>query len=108
MVETTCAVPAGTTIPELEKRFDSEAAAVAGRAAWEDLRLRWTGRKQGIVRSLLSLTGQVAPADRPAYGQAVNTLKEKVEARLAELDGTLSEREREAVRQRAAVDVTLP
>jgi phenylalanyl-tRNA synthetase alpha chain len=96
------------TVPELEKRFDSEAAAVADRAAWEDLRLRWTGRKQGIVRSLLSLTGQVAPADRPAYGQSVNRLKERVEARLAELDATLAERERAAVRQREAVDVTLP
>jgi phenylalanyl-tRNA synthetase alpha chain len=100
------------TIPQLEKRFETEAAAViaseGARAAWEDLRLRWIGRKHGIVRSLLGLTGEVPAADRPAYGQAVNSLKEKVEARLAELDATLAEREREAVRQRATVDVTLP
>ena len=45
------------TVPQLEKRFESEAAAViaskSDRAAWEDLRLRWIGRKQGIVRALL-------------------------------------------------------
>jgi phenylalanyl-tRNA synthetase alpha chain len=92
-------------------RFETEAAAVIAakgdRAAWEDLRLRWIGRKHGIVRSLLGMTGEVPAADRKAYGQAVNSLKEKVEARLAELDATLAEREREAVRQRATVDVTL-
>jgi len=100
------------TVPQLEMRFETEAAAVIAskgdRAAWEDLRLRWIGRKHGIVRSLLGMTGEVPAADRPAYGQAVNSLKEKVEARLAELDATLAEREREAVRQRATVDVTLP
>jgi len=100
------------TVPQLEMRFEAEAAAVIAskgdRAAWEDLRLRWIGRKHGIVRSLLGMTGEVPAADRPAYGQAVNSLKEKVEARLAELDAMLAEREREAVRQRATVDVTLP
>jgi phenylalanyl-tRNA synthetase alpha chain len=99
---------ADPTVPELAESFESEAAAVADRAAWEELRLRWSGRKQGIVRSLLAKTGEIPPDERRAYGQAVNTLKEQVEARLAELDETLAEREREAVRQRAAVDVTLP
>jgi phenylalanyl-tRNA synthetase alpha chain len=100
-------VPAGN-IPDLSQRFDAEAAAVADRAAWEELRLRWTGRKQGIVRSLLAQTGEVPPADRRAWGQAVNTLKERVETRLAELDEAIAERERAAVQQRSAVDVTLP
>jgi phenylalanyl-tRNA synthetase alpha chain len=105
------APPPRETVPDLDKRFDSEAAAVASggdRAAWEELRLRWIGRKQGIVRSLLSLTGEVPAAERPAYGQAVNALKQRVEGRLAELDAMLAEREREAARQRATVDVTLP
>jgi len=96
------------SVPELRERFESEAAAVADRAAWEDLRLRWIGRKQGIVRGLLARTGQVEPADRPAYGQSVNELKDRVEERLAELDQALTAREREALRQREAVDVTLP
>ena len=100
--------PSGQSVPELTQRFDSEAAAVTGRAAWEDLRLRWVGRKQGIVRSLLSLTGNVPAEERRAYGQAVNTLKERVEARLAEIDEALTAKEQEAVRQRSAVDVTLP
>jgi phenylalanyl-tRNA synthetase alpha chain len=108
MAEPTGTVPSGASVPELAQRFESEAAAVADRAAWEDLRLRWAGRKQGIVRSLLAMTGEIAPAERRAYGQAVNTLKETVESRLAELDETLAAREREAAQRREAVDVTLP
>jgi phenylalanyl-tRNA synthetase alpha chain len=93
---------------ELAERFDREAGAVADRAAWEELRLRWVGRKQGLVRSLLARTGEVAPEERRAYGAAVNTLKERVEQRLAELDLVLALREQEAGRRAAAVDVTLP
>ncbi len=92
----------------LAREFEEESSQAADRAAWEDLRLRWTGRKQGIIRSLLSQTGQVPAEDRRAYGQAVNTLKERVESRLAELDEAITAREREAVRRSAAVDVTLP
>jgi phenylalanyl-tRNA synthetase alpha chain len=89
-------------------RFEEESSRVADRAAWEDLRLRWTGRKQGVLRSLLTRTGEIPPQDRRAWGQAVNTLKELVESRLAELDEAITAREREAVRRAAAVDVTLP
>ena len=89
-------------------RFEEESSQVADRAAWEDLRVRWVGRKQGIVRSLLSRTGQVPAADRKEYGKAVNDLNSRVEARLAEIDEALTAREREAVRRSAAVDVTLP
>jgi phenylalanyl-tRNA synthetase alpha chain len=96
------------SVPQLGERFDAEAARVADRAAWEELRLLWTGRKQGIVRSLLARTGAIPPAERPAYGQAVNALKERVESRLAALDEEISARESAAVQQREAVDVTLP
>jgi len=50
----------------------------------------------------------VPAAERKAYGAAVNTLKDRVEARLAELDAELLSRERDAARRQAAVDVTLP
>jgi phenylalanyl-tRNA synthetase alpha chain len=98
--------PAG--IAGLAEQLDREAAAVASRPAWEELRLRWAGRKQGIVRTLLARLNEVEPAARREYGQAVNSLKEHAERRLAELDETLTAREKEAARRQAAVDVTLP
>ena len=95
-------------IDELTERFEREAAGVSGRAAWDDLRVRWIGRKQGIVRAALDGIKSVEPAQRRAYGEGVNRLKEQVERRLAEMDETISAREQEAVRRSAAVDVTLP
>jgi phenylalanyl-tRNA synthetase alpha chain len=97
-----------TQIDELASRFEREAAAVSDRAAWEELRVRWIGRKQGLVRAALDGIKSVEPAERRAYGEAVNRLKETVEKRLAGIDGSLAERERETVRRGAAVDVTLP
>ena len=98
--------PAG--LAALADQFDREAAGVQDRAAWEELRLRWTGRKQGIVRSLLSRTGEVPAESRREFGQAVNSLKEHVERRLEDLDAALAAREKEAALLRSAVDVTLP
>ncbi|HEX6203752.1 MAG TPA: phenylalanine--tRNA ligase subunit alpha [Thermoanaerobaculia bacterium] len=95
----------------LARRFDEAADAVAAsgdRAAWEALRVAWVGKKQGQVRDLLARMKDVPPAERRDYGAAVNTLKERVETRLAQLDEALAERERAAVRRGAAVDVTLP
>ena len=100
-----------TGIAAVETRageFESAIAGVRDRAGWEALRVQWVGRKQGIVRSLLDGIKTVEPAERRAYGEAVNRLKETVEARFAELDAALLAREREAARAAAAVDVTLP
>ncbi|HXU44296.1 MAG TPA: phenylalanine--tRNA ligase subunit alpha [Thermoanaerobaculia bacterium] len=88
--------------------FDLELAAVADRTAWESLRLRFTGKKQGVLRSLLEGIGRVAPEERRSYGERVNVLKARVEAGLAAKDEELSALERAAARRANAVDVTLP
>jgi phenylalanyl-tRNA synthetase alpha chain len=90
------------------EEFERAVSAVRDRAGWEALRVEWIGRKQGIVRSLLDDIKQVEPADRRAYGEAVNRLKATVEQRLAGLDAALLEAERQTARRAAAVDVTLP
>ena len=108
MAEDAAATVGLPQIDELTGRFEREAAGVSGRAAWDDLRVRWIGRKQGIVRAALDGIKTVEPAQRRAYGEGVNRLKEQVERRLAEMDEAISQREREAVRRGAAVDVTLP
>ena len=99
---------AAEALAEALRDFERESAAIADRGAWEDLRLRWLGRKRGIVRDLLSRIQEIEPADRRAYGQGVNQLKEAVESRLADLDRSLAEEEQAARRASAAIDVTLP
>jgi len=90
------------------EEFEHEASAATDRASWEELRLKWLGRRRGIVRDLLSQLGSIEPERRKSFGQAVNRLKNAVEARVQELDGELTARERAASRQSAAVDVSLP
>lgn len=88
--------------------FQDEAAQVENREGWQLLRVRWVGRKQGIVRSLLGQLKDIPPAQKRDFGQAVNQLKELVEARLGSLDEELAEQERGQAQRSAAVDVTLP
>jgi phenylalanyl-tRNA synthetase alpha chain len=95
-------------LTELKDRFEREAGAVSTRAAWEELRLAWTGKKQGLLRGLLDRMKEVPPEERRAYGGAVNGLKEQVEARLASLDESLAAAEREAALAKNRLDVTLP
>ncbi len=92
----------------LGARFAHEAGEVADRAGWEALRLAWVGRKQGIVRGLLSRTGDLPAAERKDFGAAVNALRMEVEERLAALDAELARAEEAAARRGAGVDVTLP
>jgi phenylalanyl-tRNA synthetase alpha chain len=95
-------------IEALGDRFAAATAAVRDRAAWEALRVEWIGRKQGAVRALLDSIKDVPPADRKAYGEAVNRLKQRVESGLAELDERLRAAEAAGQRAAAQVDVTLP
>ncbi len=95
-------------LEQLTSRFAAEAAAVTDRKAYEDLRLAWTGRKQGILKGLLERMKEVAPEQRRAYGQGVNTLKEQVETRLAEIEVAVEAAAQQATFAAARLDVTLP
>jgi len=98
----------GALIAGLRTEFEQQASAITDRAAWEALRLHWVGRKAGVVRGLLARISEVPAAERKAFGAAVNELKEAVEARLAELETAIAERERLLALERDRVDVTLP
>ncbi len=95
-------------LAELEGQFRDQATAVSDRAGWEELRLRWVGRKQGLLRSLMGRMKEVPPPERRDYGQGVNRLKKLVEGELEALDQKLRDREQGQERAAAAVDVTLP
>ncbi len=49
----------------------------------EAFRIKYLGRKSGLVTHLFKQISEVAPADRRRFGQEVNALKELVESRLA-------------------------
>ena len=78
--------------------------AAADAEAIEAVRIEWLGRKAGRITALMKAIPSVPPAERAAYGQAVNELKnlatERLDARKALM---------EQVRpRRPGVDVTMP
>lgn len=74
-------------------------------AALDAYRIRFLSRKQGVITALMKRIPEVEPADRKAYGQAVNELKQRVEIRLEEAQQTLSAG---AAASGPAFDRTLP
>ena len=105
---------AGADTPELlallereRALFEEELAEVTSPEQWDEVRLRWVGKKKGRVRQHLQSLREAAGADRAMLGKAVNELKVLVESGLASRKATL-EAEAERGLPEAAIDVTLP
>ena len=89
---------------EYEREATHALAAAATADELEAARVLFLGKKQGRLRDLQSVLGQVPKEDRPTVGKQFNAVKQRVEAALAA-------REAELAQPRAAadaIDVTLP
>jgi len=82
-------------------------AAAADDAALEAARVRYLSRKDGVVTSATKAIATLPNAEKPAYGQAVNEAKRRIEAALesrgAELRGGAIDKS-----LRESADLTLP
>jgi phenylalanyl-tRNA synthetase alpha chain len=88
----------------LRDQFDRELRAATGEPELRAVRDRYLARKGGLVSDLLKSLGSVPAKERPRVGQAVNALKQHIEAHLsAQLEAVVANR-----RPHGAVDVTLP
>ncbi len=94
---------------ELEEAV-REAAARGGLlpADVQGLRVRWLGKKQGVVTALLTRLRDVPKDEKAAFGAGVNALKQEAEERLARLEAEAEARAAAAAEAAKAVDVTLP
>ena len=88
-----------------EARTAADAAATV--AALDAVDVQYLGRK-GQLTGLLRLIGTLPPAEKPAFGAAVNARKDDLNALLAEKRTALAARERQVRLAADAVDVTLP
>ncbi|MCU0958633.1 MAG: phenylalanine--tRNA ligase subunit alpha [Pirellulaceae bacterium] len=70
-------------LDELSRTATVTFAAVQDEASWEAARVEFAGAKQGRLKALQKLLGQVDPAERPAAGKRFNEVK-------AELDGAMA------------------
>lgn len=91
----------------LEERAVAEIAAAADEAALDAARATYLG-KQGAIAGALRALPTLAPADRPAFGAAVNGAKGRVEEALAARAQALRERALAAEFGGPAEDLTLP
>ena len=90
-------------IEDLHAQID--AASIDSDDDAEAFRIRFLGRKQGAIPALFGQIGSLPPEERPAFGQQVNALKQKAEAKLEAARAAL---ERASHAQAADVDLTLP
>ena len=75
--------------------------------ALEDVRVRFLGRK-GELTALLRQMGQLAPELRPAFGEALNRARDRVQAELEARQAALLAREKQERLRRETIDVTMP
>jgi phenylalanyl-tRNA synthetase alpha chain len=85
----------------------SVVAASEGLAALDEVRVHWLGRK-GVLTEQLKSLGTLAPAERPAAGQRINTAKARIEAAIEARRIELERLEDERRLAQGRIDVTLP
>ncbi len=67
-------------IKELEEKAHGALAAVSSPEELEQFRVKYLGRKSGLLTSLMRGLADAAPEDRPRLGQLANKVKKEVEA----------------------------
>ncbi|MBL7979592.1 MAG: phenylalanine--tRNA ligase subunit alpha [Bacteroidetes Order II. Incertae sedis bacterium] len=93
-----------SSLAALESQIQAEDLHDA--ASVEAFRIKYLGRKNGLLTDLFGQIGKIAPEERKTYGAAVNTLKQQVEARLAAAQALVEAAQKQAVAQ--TIDLTLP
>lgn len=82
-------------------------AAVAAQRAVAEVRTRHLGKKSALAAAK-KLIGRVAPEERPAFGQLVQEIEEKLVAMIDAVELNLKNHIDEARTARESIDVTLP
>jgi len=85
------------------KEFDIKEA----KRYFENLKVKYLGRKEGIIPNLFKKLREVPPEKRKEFGQKINLIKEEVEKALKEYYEFLKQVEKEEKLKKEYVDVTI-
>lgn len=88
--------------------FDAALAAAGDARALDDLRVRYFGRKGGIVPALFSKLKSVPPEQKREAGDALNKLRDRLESELKAKSDRVQSEEDARRQARETIDVTLP
>ena len=91
----------------MEEEAQGELSRITDRAGLDALRLKMLGKK-GELTQLLRSMGQLPAQERPQAGQMINAVRERLTARMDELDGRIRKLEQQKKLERETIDVTEP
>src|ERR1051326_8155125 len=88
--------------------FDAALAGANDARALDDLRVRYFGRKGGVVPALFAKLKSVPPEQKREVGDALNKLRDRLESELKEKSEAIAAAEEARRQARETIDVTLP
>ena len=91
------------TLEEMKKKL----AELDKGDALKDVRTQYLGKK-GKISAMMKQMGQLAPEERPSFGQKVNALRQEAEALIEKKRAEFEEAERLRRFEAETIDVTLP
>jgi phenylalanyl-tRNA synthetase alpha chain len=95
-------------IAQTGRQFDSDLEAAGNPRSLDDLRVRYFGRKGGLVPSLFSQLKDVPREQKKDIGDALNKLRDRMESALKEKTERVAASESARREAREVIDVTLP
>ncbi|MBW3565261.1 MAG: phenylalanine--tRNA ligase subunit alpha [Acidobacteria bacterium] len=94
----------GKQLEEIRRRFAEDLEAANDARSVEDLRIRYFGRKGGLVPALFGELKSIPPEEKKEAGAALNALRAELQSRMDEAIASVSR----PASKRKAIDVTLP
>jgi phenylalanyl-tRNA synthetase alpha chain len=95
-------------IQQLGAAFDAALASASDAKSLDELRVHYFGRKGGLIPALFGKLKSVPPAEKKEVGDALNKLRDRIEAALKEKSERVAAEEESRREAREVIDVTLP
>lgn len=95
-------------IAKVDEEFNAAIVAARTHAELEELRVRYFGRKGGLMPSLFGRLKAVPPDQKKEAGDALNRLRDRIESALKERLETAASEEATRKEARQSIDVSLP
>lgn len=92
----------------IEKKFEEDLNSVTSLKNLEDLKQKYISKKKGIIPEVLKEIPKLSPEEKRNYGPKINSLKNKIENKIEELEIFLKKKEEEEEKLRNYIDVTAP
>jgi len=93
-------------IEDLRRQFEAELAGVTSLDRWKSVRDKWLARENGVIPTQMKRLRELPKEERPAFGQAMNQLRNFVEMNLEA--GLANAKEAGAQGSQRRIDVTRP